>query len=147
MQFINTTNNTIYLSDIKKDIPFNENEELFIELDDIKKSAHFRKMVIAGAFKIIKIGNSILERNLLRIQNERNNMKDTFSTIAETIEINENEEIKTSDIEVKIRGHFYEAGGYAKVNRNLAIGLSKLGIKVQIDSINNRVNNLSEEEL
>jgi len=38
-------------------------------------------------------------------------------------------------MEIKIKGHFYENGGYAKVNRNLALGLKSLGIKVNIDPI------------
>lgn len=52
------------------------------------------------------------------------------------------------DLEVNIKGNFYEAGGYAKVNRNLAIGLSSLGAKVTIESLGNQLNaaSLRKEE-
>ena len=39
------------------------------------------------------------------------------------------------NISVKIKGHIYENGGYAKVNRNLIKGLSSLGIKVFVDPL------------
>jgi len=39
-------------------------------------------------------------------------------------------------IDVKIKGHFFENGGYAKVNRNLALGLEDLGVNVKIDPVN-----------
>lgn len=39
-------------------------------------------------------------------------------------------------IDVKIKGHFFENGGYAKVNRNLALGLESLGVNVKIEPVN-----------
>ncbi|KKK47552.1 hypothetical protein LCGC14_3154040, partial [marine sediment metagenome] len=36
-------------------------------------------------------------------------------------------------IEVRIHGIFYDAGGYGKVNRNLALKLHEAGVKVRID--------------
>ena len=38
-------------------------------------------------------------------------------------------------IYVKLKGHIYESGGYAKVNRNLIKGLTDLGVKVAVDPL------------
>lgn len=48
--------------------------------------------------------------------------------------------------EVVIKGHFYEAGGYAKVNRNLAYGLGQKGFKVEINPSNTKNSHINEIE-
>jgi len=48
-------------------------------------------------------------------------------------------------MEVKIKGHFYENGGYSKVNRNLALGLRELGVDVKIEPTNKVKNNFDKE--
>ncbi len=52
-----------------------------------------------------------------------------------------------SDIKVKLRGHFFEAGGYAKVNRNLALALKEKGIIVSIEPTTQAVVDLDVNEL
>ena len=143
MEFINKTGNTLYLTDLDKDIPYLENEiPQYISLDDVKKSQSFRKMVNINLFLITKHDNSIFERNLVRIQKETTKMLDAIDKTAKPLE-----QGSPPPLEIKLRGHMYEAGGYAKVNRNLAIGLSKLGIRIQLDPLNKRKNQLTEEEL
>lgn len=141
MRFINRTQNTIVLEDIKKSIPFEKDIEQNISVEEAMASDAFRTMILNGGFKITYIGKTLFEKNLLRLQEEK--------AMKEYIVPQDKKELleDSSELEVKIRGHFYEAGGYAKVNRNLAIGLNKAGVKVKIESISNRVNNLTEEEL
>lgn len=51
-----------------------------------------------------------------------------------------------SDVEVKLHGMFYDAGGYSKVNRNLALKLKESGCKVHV-SAKKSTNHLNAEEL
>ena len=136
VQFINKSNNTVYLSSIDMDIPFMGNSVQEISLDDIKKSKGFRVLLEAGKFEIVKCGDSLFERNLLKMQKK-----------SENIEIKENDFSSPSGkIEVKIRGSVYEAGGYAKVNRNLAFGLYASNVKVQVEAISKMKYGLDEQE-
>ena len=137
MDFINRSNNTMLLADIGKSIPFLGEKEQEISLDEVKRSSAFRKLLIAGAFHITRCGDSVFEQNLLNMQSEINYMN-----------IKENEVTKESNgMEIKIRGHMLEAGGYAKVNRNLALGLSELGVYVEASPISNKINNLTNDEI
>lgn len=140
MKFINKGNNTVFLADIEKSVPFLGNEEQEITTEEAKKSEAFRKFISLGIFVITECGDTLFEKNLLRRQK-----------LAIRNKIETNEDIEPSDniskkIEVKLRGHFYELSGYAKVNRNLATGLNNEGIKIQIESVNKALNQLSEEE-
>lgn len=137
MKIINISKNTIYLPEIDKYFPYLEDEkEQEINIDEAKKSEGFRTLLYAKKLKITNHNGSLFERNLVKIQEIPLKEKEIMKT---TIENNGN-------IEVKIRGHFYEAGGYAKKNRNLAYGLSKLGIIVNIDPVN-KSNDLNEIEI
>lgn len=142
MKFENLTKNTVYLQDIDKDIPFSDTGLQEIDIDDVKKSAGFRKMIQLGQFKIIECGNSIFEKNLLKFQ-------ETYQKIESKQETEMVPQLtkRGEATEVRIKGHFYDAGGYAKVNRNLAWGLSKAGVKVQIESSCNFLNDLNELEV
>jgi len=143
MEFINKTGNTLYLTDLDIDIPYLEDETpQNISLDDVKRSKSFRKMLHINSFVITKHGNSIFERNLVRIQKETGQMLDSIHDAVKPMN-----QGPPPPLEIKLRGHMYEAGGYAKVNRNLAKGLSDLGLRVQLDPLNKRNNQLTEEEL
>ena len=51
-------------------------------------------------------------------------------------------------LKVIIKGHFYDNSGYAKVNRNLAFGLQKLGLNISVNPIDPiDFNNYSEEQI
>lgn len=140
MKFLNCTKNSVYLEDIDMHVPYvSDTEEHYICLDDLKKSYSFQNMIVCGAFSIASHDNSRIENNLARLAKDR-------STVA--VE-KEEEEIMPSgtDPEVIVKGHFYEAGGYAKVNRNLAMGLSVCGVNTQIQPISSRHNDLNEAEI
>ena len=141
MDFVNRSNNTIFLSDIDKNIPFLGDEVQHISLDNVKKSNSFRLLVSMGQIEITKCGKTALERSLLKSQ------KESKEKIIKQEEDEKIEMESCKDLEVKIRGHFYEAGGYAKVNRNIAEGLHKLGVRVNIDASNKYSNNLNEAEI
>jgi len=148
MRFINNTPNTIYIEDIDRSVPyFEDNRQQEISIDDAKKSDGFRRMLARGGFEIIECGSSLFERNLNKKKKKGQKMlKFSKKKITNT----ENEDVENTNkekIEVKIRGHFLAQGGYAKVNRNLATGLNKLGMKVGIDPVTRRHNQLSEDEI
>ena len=95
-------------------------------------------LLSSGNIRITECEDSLFEKNLLDIQ-RKSQKKEITKKPEEKIEI-------TNNIEVKIRGHFYEAGGYAKVNRNLAIGLNNNGINVNIEAVN-KTNEINEYEV
>jgi len=143
IRFINISKNTIFLSDIQKRIYYHNNDIQEISLNEAKSSANFQQLVGLGQFKIVECGNSLFEKNLLRKQEKSKEINKMAKNI-----LSQNNIIESSEkIEVKLRGHFYELGGYAKVNRNLALGLSQNGIKVQIDPVNASSSQLSDLEM
>lgn len=143
MKFVNCSNNTIYLEDIDYNIPFYEDfSQQEINVDNAKKSRNFRLLVALGQIKIVKHENSLFERGLIKMQE---NAPDQSANKKEEDQKNMLE--NNNELSVKIRGHFYEAGGYAKVNRNLAIALDSLGVNVEIDPTRKTENHLTEEEV
>jgi len=148
MKFINTTQNTVFIEDIGRNVSYFEDNRLqYISLDDAKKSDGFRRMLRRGGFKIIECGDSLFEKNLIKMQNKGQEMLKIINKKKENMAKEEESEPNNKQMEVKIRGHFLAHGGYAKVNRNLAIGLNKLGVKVGIDPVTKKHNQLSEEEI
>lgn len=144
MRFINHCKNTILLGDINKSIPYIENETQTIDIDEVKKSKNFRLLVAYNEIEIVECGDTLFERNLLMLQEEaKKNVKSSGEKEQDTGE----NMPKSERIEVKIRGHFYEAGGYAKVNRNLVFGLTDLDVKVAIEATNKTNNELNENDI
>tara|TARA_Y100000034_G_scaffold131467_1_gene192263 strand:+ start:14 stop:1390 length:1377 start_codon:yes stop_codon:yes gene_type:complete len=123
VKFYNATKNTIYLEDINKYIPFIEGLQE-IDADSIKKSKAFQLLIKMGQIKIHEITNDRIERNMRRVSVE--NLPE------QEIEIPVEENI---NMRVHIKGHFEDQGGYAKVNRNLAMGLKLAGVDVSIENV------------
>lgn len=142
MKFLNKTRNSVYLEDINLHVPYiSDFDEHFIALDDVKKSFSFQNMIVCGAFDIAEHDGSRIENNLVRLAKQK-----TGEVTTETKE--EESRMPSGETpEVVIKGHFYEAGGYAKVNRNLAMGLASVGVKTEIAPINSRRNDLNELEV
>lgn len=149
LKFINLTKNTIHLGDLNRDIPYLEDKSpQEISLNDAKKSAGFRRVILAGGFRIIECGNSIFERNLLKLQKRSEGLQqNALKTLQKARQATFEKKIDSdpNQIEVRLRGHFYELGGYAKVNRNLAIGLHNENVKVSIEPVNKKNNQLDED--
>ena len=143
MDFINTTGNTVYIEDIDLHVLYNEAVQQIDEIN-LLRSKSFQQMVLLNGFKIVHAGNTRIEQNLLRMQKGMAKLKQFGKMNKTTPLIEENVSTKV-DKQVVIKGHFLDAGGYAKVNRNLALGLSTAGIDVKIDIIANK-NQLDESE-
>jgi glycosyltransferase involved in cell wall biosynthesis len=144
MRFVNISKNTVALADIDKIFPYREDLSLQeISIDDARKSPAFRRYIQNGNFLLIECGNSLYERNLLRLN------KTKIQDMTNKEKVNEVQEVSsaTQDIEVKIKGGFYDSGGYSKKNRNLAIGLSKRGIKVDVEAIGLQNADLKDEDI
>lgn len=131
MKFVNKTKNTIYLADIDMYIPYAENEIQYISSDNILKSEGFQKLAILGEIEIIEVNNSRIENNLLRLGKSMSKLKLKTTDSKKFEAKNENKNPK----QVVIKGHFLEGGGYAKVNRNLALGLKDLDIDVKVNIV------------
>lgn len=131
MRFINTTGNTVTLSDINKSIPFIGHNEQEIDTDDVQKSKAFQTLVINGHFIVTQVGNRRIEKNLLRSQEERE----------------ADPGAPKPTIDVMIKGHFTNNTGYSKANRNLVYALNRVGVRVGIDFIKEEGNSLDEFEL
>lgn len=142
MKFRNLTNNSVYIEDIDLHVPFESVDKVYdISTDDVKKSFAFQNMVICGVLSVTESGTSRIEKNLIRLSEKQ---KERGKSV-----VKEEEPRMPSGTtpEVIIKGHFYEAGGYAKVNRNLALGLAALGVKTEINPISMRRNDLNELEV
>lgn len=135
----NLSRNTIYLEDIDLHLVYKDGEEETIEPDLLKKSKSLQNLLINGQIEIHKhdpkeqIEASIVYRKSM-IKPKQNKAK--FEKFTEN----------NNDIEVKIHGIFYDASGYGKVNRNFALGLNKLGVKVKVDPKHSH-NQLQAKEL
>lgn len=140
MKVINTTGNSIYIEDIDMHLPYSETREVVdIDTDSIKRSSSLQDLIILGAFEIIEHNNSRIENNLVRLYEKK---------IHECKVAKEEERMESGKIpEVIIKGHFFEAGGYAKVNRNLAIHLARMGCRVEIAPVTTKRNDLNEIEI
>jgi len=144
MEFINLTGNTVFLTDINLSVSyFEDHRPQYISTDNIKKSNNFQQMVVCGKFNICTTTNSRVEKNLLKKQKDMNIKLNNITSNASLIKKNDS----SDDVTIKIRGHFYDAGGYAKVNRNLAFGLNTLGCNLKIDPIKSLKNDLKDCEL
>lgn len=137
MKIINKSKNTISLEELNITIPFLEDYSSQEISDDlIKNSKQIRQLKLLKLIDVVE-DNSLLCKNIKNLKPiEKIEKKiDIFSSVD-----------NGNSIEVSIKGHFFEAGGYAKVNRNLAVGLNSLGVKVAINPVST-VNNLSEKEV
>jgi glycosyltransferase involved in cell wall biosynthesis len=136
MRFINVSQNSLYLEDIDLYIPFLRDEIQYIDTHSIKKSKAFQEMVLIGALKIVEINNDRIENNLYK-KSLRTEEKQTQSSVKQE---------KFDQLSVRIRGHFYDNTGYAKVNRNFALNCAKNKIHTFIEPVTYN-NNLNEIEV
>ena len=143
MKLVNTSNNTIYVQDIDKHIYFN-NQVYDISSDELLKSNGLQQLILMGQLEVKEFGDSRIERNLERLVSKMTKLRSVVKS--------ENQFADTappsieSKKQVVIKGHFLEGGGYAKCNRNLAIGLKACGIDVNIDVVGGAKNELTPNE-
>lgn len=143
MNIVNKTGNTVYVEELDLSIPyFDNNNSIFISSDNLKKSKALQQMIIDGLFDICDYNkDERIERNIVQLHNKNKKI--------ESKQENNIEEVISYDgeLSVNIKGHFFEAGGYAKINRNLANGLNDLGVKVSINPMRSINNDLKKDEL
>lgn len=150
MNFINRTDNTVYLQDIDRHIPFLGEQYQYIDEDSILKSSSFQQLIMMGQIEIIEIDDTRIENNLLRMQQNMAKLRQIASNNKTQNSNNEPNDKTTisqdSKSEIVIKGHFLEGGGYAKCNRNLARGLVDAGYNVKIEVVGGQKNELTENE-
>jgi len=148
MKILNDSNNTIHLEDVDEFLSYSGQPEI-ISPDRLKRSRSLRNCILNGTVKVLEYDKSEnIERSLMFLLNKMASQK------SEEIPQQQDEilpdppylETVPSDIEVKIHGLFYDASGYAKVNRNLALKLAESGVKVRISPKRGQ-NQLDEESL
>lgn len=142
MKIINRSRNTVYVDDIDQYIQYTNQAEN-IDSEQIKRSQYLRNFILSDACEIVDYDkNEKIEQSLVFLKDKKRiksvQESETISEISSCTNL--------QNIEVKIRGLFLDSSGYAKVNRNLALGLSKAGFLVKIDSKQNTTQ-LSEKEL
>jgi len=150
MQIISTIKNTIYISDIDLTIPCSD-KSVFISSDNLKKSKMLQSMIIDGYFKILEYNsNERIESNLAELCKKNGIDISGIELIKNNNHQTVNYSIKSNpdnDFVIQIQGHMLEAGGYAKVNRNLIFGLSNVGFNIVAKPLKSLNNNLKKDEL
>jgi len=152
MIILNDSKNTIHLEDVDEYIsPSDQPEE--ISPDRLKKSRSLRNCILNGTIKVVEFDpKERIESSLMYLLNKMASAKSETVVTTEPESETEPDVVEATlkevsdDIEVRIHGLFYDASGYAKVNRNLALCLHKSGIKVKVDPKKGQ-NQLNEDEL
>ncbi len=143
----NTTNNTLYIEETDLYIPYQEDEGIYFDPDILKKSKSLRNFIISGLLEVVEYNaEERIEASIMYLR-EKTNANAELKTEVDNSEIVVTDlQTNVDDIEVRIHGIFLDGGGYAKVNRNLALKLDQAGLKVKIDSKRSQ-NQLKESEL
>lgn len=151
MIVLNETGNTIYVQDLDMHIPHNPDEEVVLDAETLKSSRSLRSFIINGMLTIKSFNKDEKVENSIMYMRSKNTEINEFPkrpnhTSVDVMPDPEPIENCVYDIEVKIHGMFYDAGGYSKVNRNLALSLSNAGVKVKASPKRSQ-NQLQEDEL
>lgn len=152
MKIINNSKNTVYLEDIDIHIQYKNGEPEEISPEVLKKSKTLRNLIVTGFLDVSSYDeNEKIENSVMYMRSKQSPQKEpeqkTENSIPLFHEITSVEQIHpVGKIEVKLHGMFFDAGGYSKVNRNLAIQLSKLGFHLKIDP-KRTLNQLREDEI
>lgn len=149
MQVANITGNTIWVEDIDIYLPYKDGEVEHIEPDTLKRSRCLRGFILNGMLEVVAYDKSErIESSLVYLKNKSNTKIEKETQKQEEVRIPDAEPLQecSDDIEVRMHGIFLDAGGYAKVNRNVALKLHQAGVKVKIDPKRSQ-NQLRETEL
>ncbi len=148
MKIINGSKNTLYIDDIDEYMPYRNGEVEYIDPDKLKRSKCLRSFILNNMLEVVEYDKTErIELSLMYLKMKIDKeIKETPKTQEVLKDVKTPVLVRGNDIEVKIHGMFYDAGGYAKVNRNLALNLKEMGFKVQIDPKRGQ-NQLQAEEL
>lgn len=156
MKLINKSKNTIYIEDIDYHIPYDAGKTVTIDPDLLKRSRGLRSAIISQSIDIAEYDpQERIEASIVYLKKKASDLFQSTETQGKTEkkeykailpEPPSLDAIEQDGIEVKIHGLFYDASGYAKVNRNLAKTLNTMGYKLNISPKAGR-NQLTEEEI
>lgn len=149
MKIINNTGNTIYIDDIDFYLPFQDGLPQEVSPDLLKRSRCLRGFIFNGLLEVAEFDDK--ERIESAIMFNKRQLAKTSTPLPQIETPQEDIEPESlincqDEIEVKIHGIFFDAGGYAKVNRNIALKLKHAGLKVKVDP-KRSINQLNEKEL
>ncbi|MHA2281512.1 MAG: LAGLIDADG family homing endonuclease [Promethearchaeota archaeon] len=150
MRIKNNTNNTLYIEDLDLHLPYKDGEGQTIDPDTLKKSKTLRGFIINGLLDVLEYDpNERIEASIIYLREKSSAVVESSAARDQA----EKESVETTDldvgsnsIEVRIHGIFLDGGGYAKVNRNLALKLDEAGLRVKVDAKRSQ-NQLRESEL
>lgn len=147
MKIRNITNNTVYVEDVDLFLPYKDGETEELDPDILKKSKGLRNFIIRGTIEVVEYDpNERIEASIMFLKSQyEQSAKEEQKEPSEEVFISDLES-NADDIEVRFHGIFYDAGGYGKVNRNLALKLHEAGIKIRIDPKKSQ-NQLKSSEL
>ena len=150
MKIINRTKNTLYIEDIDLYLPYNGEEPEYISPEKLKKSRGLRNSILNGSLEIIEYDkDERIENSLVYLLNKVASKKsETIKPETNNVDMPQPPSLSSGNdsIEIKIHGIFYDASGYGKVNRNLALKLKESGYTIKIDPKRSQ-NQLKEDEL
>ena len=143
----NNTNNTLYIEELDMYLPYQKGEGQFFDPDTLKKSKGLRTFIISGMLDVVEYDtNERIEASIMYLREKTTKSETKAFEIGGSYIVIADLQTASDDIEVRIHGMFLDGGGYAKVNRNLALKLDQAGLKVKIDPKRSR-NQLKESEL
>lgn len=145
MKIVNNSKNTIYIEDLDMHLAYRDGEPEDISLDLLKRSRALRSVILSDMIDIVEYDPSErIENSLVYLKKKpkKQPVQAEESVVPDAPPLS----VCSDAIDVKIHGIFYDAGGYAKVNRNLAIRLKEMGFNVLINPKRSQ-NQLNEEEL
>ncbi len=151
MQIINKSGNTIYVQDIDTHFPYRNGEVEEIEPEMLKRSKSLRSFIINQMLEVVDYDpDEKIEASIMFLRDKASALFADTATPEPDEEPDMPQPTNVTNceegIEVKIHGIFYDAGGYGKVNRNLALKLSQAGFRVQVSPKLSQ-NQLKEDEL
>ena len=114
MHIRNSSNNTLYASDIDTHIPYKDGAIEEIDPDTLKKSKSLRGLLIHGLLEIVDYDpNEQIEANIVYLKSKVEAQKPEESVEEYEQEVNSLEKIST-DIEVRLHGIFLMLVAMAK---------------------------------
>lgn len=147
MRVINISGNTLYAEDIDTHFPFQNKKTETLDTEMLKRSKCLRSFIVSGLFEIVDYDQQEQIEISISYLSKKYKANSPAKTIAaELPEAEADPEPINQNIEVKIHGVFYDASGYAKVNRNFAMALHDMGYQVKIDP-RRTLNQMKEGEL
>lgn len=145
MKVINTTGNTIHVEDIGLVIPFDGKQPFDVPTETLKQSKTLRNLIISQTIDVAEYNSDErIEASVMFLRgkskpDEIDKVKEDESEPETTIQ-------PAAELTIKYHGAFEDAGGYAKVNRNVVRELHRRGAILRVEA-KQSVSQLEPEEV